>query len=128
MLFCSTHRPATDYGDLPLDGFSQTLERDDMSWFYNEYSDVVLTRTSIRLLLNQRPRAQSSTRERMNQSCEPPGFGGEGRIVYLPMKTGGRSGKLQNQQRKPAPEPPINILAQFPLMRLLDNDANRVRF
>ena len=89
MLFCSTHRPATDYGDLPLDGFSQTLERDDMSWFYNEYSDVVLTRTSIRLLLNQRPRAQSSTRERMNQSCEPPGFGGEGRIVSLPMKTGG---------------------------------------
>ena len=98
MLFCSTHRPATDYGDLPLDGFSQTLERDDMSWFYNEYSDVVLTRTSIRLLLNQRPRAQSSTRERMNQSCEPPGFGGEGRIVSLPMKTGGPP-QMSGEQR-----------------------------
>jgi len=27
---------------LSLDEFAKTLNRDDMSWFYNEYSDVVL--------------------------------------------------------------------------------------
>jgi len=37
---------------LSLDGSAQTLNRDDMSWFYNEFSDVVLTRTSIRRSLN----------------------------------------------------------------------------
>ena len=27
---------------LSLDRFAKTLNRDDMSWFYNEYSDVIL--------------------------------------------------------------------------------------
>jgi hypothetical protein len=27
---------------LSLDGFAKTLNRDDMPWFHNEYSDVVL--------------------------------------------------------------------------------------
>jgi hypothetical protein len=71
---------------LSLDESSKTLNRDDMSWFYNEYSDVVLTRTSIRFSLNQRPRARTSAHERMSHSCEPPGFGGKGELCLSPPK------------------------------------------
>jgi hypothetical protein len=34
-----------------------------------------------------------------------------------------RSGKLRNQRRKPALEPTITILAEFPTTRLRDNDG-----
>ena len=53
-MFCrSAHRPAMSTQPLSLDRSAKKLNRDDMSWFYNEFSDVVLTRTSIRPSLNQ---------------------------------------------------------------------------
>ncbi len=71
---------------LSLDGFAQTLNRDDMPWFHNEFSDAALTRTSIRRSLNQRPRAEHLLTNGLSPGCEPPGFGGKGELYLPPRK------------------------------------------
>ena len=82
--FRSAHRPAMNTLFISLDGFAETLNRDDMSWFYNEFSDVVLTRTSIRRSLNQRPRARSSAHERIESWLRAAWFRRKVRVVPSP--------------------------------------------
>ena len=71
---------------LSLDGSANTLNRDDMSWFYNEFSDVVLTRTSIRRSLNQSRVLEHLLKNGLSPGCEPPGLGGKGELYLSPRK------------------------------------------
>ena len=71
---------------LSLDESAKTLNRDDMSWFYNEFSDVVLTRTSIRRSLNQSRVLEHLLTNGLSSGCEPPGLGGKGELYLSPRK------------------------------------------
>jgi hypothetical protein len=73
---------------LSLDGSAKMLNRDDMSWFYNEdeFSDVVLTRTSIRRSLNQRRVLAHLLKNGMSLGFESPGLGGKGELYLSPRK------------------------------------------
>ena len=72
---------------LSLDGSAKMLNRDDMSWFYNEFSDVVLTRTSIRRSLNLRRVLAHLLKNGMSLGCESPGLRRKRGVVPLPTKT-----------------------------------------
>jgi hypothetical protein len=67
---------------LSLDESSKTLNRVDMSWFYNEFSDVVLRRTSIRRSPNQSCVPEHLLTNRLSLGCEPPGLGGKGELYF----------------------------------------------
>ena len=80
-MFCrSAHRPAMSTQPLSLDRSAKKLNRDDMSWFYNEFSDVVLTRTSIRRSLNQSRVLEHLLTNGLSPSCEPPRLGRKGEL------------------------------------------------
>ena len=65
-----THRPATNRKIPPLDGSVKTFERDDALWSDDAYSDVVPSEdSSIRLALDQSPRAHSPTKP--VKTCNP---------------------------------------------------------
>jgi len=65
-----THRPATNRKIPPLDGSIKTFERGDALWSDDAYSDVVPSEdSSIRLALDQSPRAHSPTK--LVKTCNP---------------------------------------------------------